>query len=79
MTRTDKHIIKTYSGLFEGLAETSKEELIKLLSKSLKKENSSKEKCFYDSFGAFSSEESPEEIIGKIKKSRVFRAREIDF
>ncbi len=52
MTYTDKHIVKTYFGLFEGLNPISKLELIELLSKSLKtewttKENNENTKCAY--------------------------------
>ena len=36
MTYTDKHIVETYSDLFEGLSSISKIELIENLSKSLK-------------------------------------------
>jgi hypothetical protein len=37
MTYTDKHIVATYSSLFEGLSSVSKIELIESLTKSLKK------------------------------------------
>jgi hypothetical protein len=37
----------------EGLAPLTKSELLKRLTKSLKKENSSPDKAFYGSFGAF--------------------------
>ena len=38
-------------------------ELIERLSKSLKKEKNSKEKAFFKSFGAFSSDKSAEDIV----------------
>ena len=38
MSYTDRHIVETYSILFEGLSSLSKIELIEKLSKSLKKE-----------------------------------------
>ena len=46
MTFTDKHIVETYSNLFEGLSSHSKLELIESLSKSLKVEKKSKENTF---------------------------------
>ncbi len=77
MNFTDKHIVETYSDLLEGLSSASKLELIESLSKSLKVEQKNKDKKFYDSFGAFTSEKSSEEIIKDIRASRVFRKREI--
>lgn len=79
MTFTDRHLVKTYAGLFEGLNSTSKIKLIESLSKSLKAENTSKENRFYKSFGAFASNKSAEEIIEDIKSSRKFRKKEIKF
>ena len=71
MTYTDKHIVNTYSGLLEGLSSESKSELIESLSKSLDSEKKNKEGDFYKSFGAFSSELSPEEIIANIKSADI--------
>jgi len=79
MSYTDRIIIDTYSGLFEGLSSLNKIELIERLSKSLKTELTAKENTFYKSFGAFSSEKSAEEIIVDIKSSRKFRNKEIKF
>jgi hypothetical protein len=79
MSYTDKHIVETYSGLFEGLSSLSKIELIENLSKSLKKEKKTKDSLFYKSFGAFSSEKPAEEIIKEIRLSRKFRIKEIKF
>jgi uncharacterized protein YjfI (DUF2170 family) len=45
----------------------SKLELIESLSKSIRAESSKKEEDFYNSFGAFASEKSAEEIINEIK------------
>ena len=66
MNYTDKHIVETYSGLFEGLNSTSKIELIESLSKSLKTAEATKDNRFYRSFGAFGSEKEAEEIIADI-------------
>lgn len=79
MTIADKHIVDTYSELFEGLSSISKINLIKKLSKSLREDNKDKEKDFYKSFGAFSSNKSAEEIIEEIRLSRKFRKKEINF
>ena len=68
MSHTEKYIVETYSGLFEGLSSLSKLELIENLSKSLNK-----------SFGAFASDKSAEEIIEEIRLSRKFRKKEINF
>jgi ribosomal protein L20A (L18A) len=79
MSFSDKHIIESYSGLFEGLSSSSKIELIETLTKSLKKKKSSKESKFYKTFGAFPSKKSAEEIIADIKSSKKFRRKQIKF
>lgn len=79
MSYTDRIIVETYSGLFEGLSSANKIELIESLSKSLKTELTAKENTFYKSFGAFSTEKSAEEIIADIRLSRKFRDKEIKF
>ncbi len=79
MTYTDKHIVETYSGLFEGLSSESKAELIERLSKSMKFKEKNKEINFYKSFGAFASDKPASEIIADIKSSRKFRKKEIKF
>ncbi len=70
MTYTDKHIVETYAGLFEGLSSISKIELIESLSKSLKADKKDKEAKFYKSFGAFAStkKDSPK-IAHKFRKN----------
>lgn len=79
MTYTEKHIVKTYSGLFEGLSSLSKIELIESLSKLLKSDKITKDSRFYNSFGAFASEKSAEEIIADIKLSRKFKNKNLTF
>ena len=79
MSHTEKYIVETYSGLFEGLSSLSKLELIENLSKSLKVEKNTKDTLFYKSFGAFASDKSAEEIIEEIRLSRKFRKKEINF
>jgi len=79
MSYTDKHIVETYSNLFEGLSSMSKIELIENLSKSLKGKSKNKDEDFYKSFGAFASDKSAEEIIKTIKSSRKFRKKTLKF
>ena len=77
MNPTERHIVNSYSELFEGLSSVSKIELIESLSESLKTEKKTKESDFYKAFGAFGSDKPAEEIIADIKKSRRFRDKEI--
>lgn len=79
MSDTDKIIIETYTGLFEGLSPSNKIELIERLSKSLKTESDKKESAFFNSFGAFGSKKSAEEIMKEIKSNRRFMNKDIDF
>lgn len=79
MNYTDKHIIESYSLLFEGLSSLSKIELIESLTKSLKREKTTKKDTFFKSFGSFSSEKTAEEIVLEIKSSRRFKNKEINF
>jgi len=79
MNYTDRRIVETYSGLFEGLSSLSKIELIESLSKSLKKDKVTKDTLFYNTFGAFSSDKSAEEIVKDIKSTRYFRKKELEF
>ncbi|WP_281234236.1 hypothetical protein [Flavobacterium gelatinilyticum] len=67
MTVTDKHILESYSNLFEGLSFSNKIELIERLTKSIKS-NKAKESNFYKSFGAFASEKNAEDIVSEIKR-----------
>lgn len=79
MSYAEKHIVETYSMLFDGLSSLSKIELIEKLTKSLKREKTVKKDTFFESFGAFSNEKSAEEIISDLKSSRKFRNKEIKF
>lgn len=76
---TEKPIVETYAGIFEGLSAKSKISLIESFAKSLKAKEKSKEHSFYKSFGAFASNQSPEEIIDDIKSSRKFRKKKFKF
>ena len=79
MSITDKHIIDTYSKLFEGLDVETKIELIEKLTQSLKKENRSKESEFLKSFGAFESDKTADELIKEIRESKNFRDKDLNF
>lgn len=77
MSSTNKHLIKTYLGLFEGLSSLNKIELIESLSKSLKIEKKTKDDLFHKSFGAFSSKKSAEEIIKEINRAGNLRIKKL--
>ena len=79
MTRAERRIVETYSGLFESLSSIGKLELLEQLVKSIKKDSKFKEKGFFKSFGAFASEKSAEEIAKEIKESRKFREKDLKF
>ena len=76
MSYTEKHIITSYSTMFSGLSPLSKIELIKSLTKLLKKDKVEKVDTFYESFGAFSDKKTAEEIVKEIKVSRKFTNRD---
>ena len=78
MTHAEKHIVETYSGLFESLSSISKLELLEKLAKSIRRERKNKEKEFFESFGAFASDKPAEEIINEIKGSRKFREKDLN-
>ncbi len=79
MTHAERHIVDTYSGIFENLSSISKLELLIKLAKSIRKDSKSKEKEFFKSFGAFVSEKSAEEITKEIRESRKFRVKDLKF
>ena len=69
MDAIDKKILNNYLGLLERLSPTMKLNLIDRLTKSVKSSASSKPKM-KASFGAWSSNESAEELIQQIQNSR---------
>jgi hypothetical protein len=79
MSYADKHIVEAYIGLFEGLSPSNKLELIESLSKSIKKKNTSKDRAFFKSFGAFGSDKSASTILKEIKSGRKFKEKSIKF
>ena len=76
---TERHIVASYVGLFEGLPYASKKHLIETLSKSLTKEPKITDAEFFKSFGAFAPGQAAEEIIDEIKSSRKFRTKDLEF
>lgn len=77
MTHAERHIVETYSELFESLSSESKLELLERLAKSIREERKSNEKDFFSSFGGFVSDKPAEEIIKDIRESRNFRSRDL--
>ena len=77
MSFTDRQIIESYEGLFEGLSSLNKIELIESLSRSLKSDLKEKDATFFNSFGAFPGNRTAEEIIEDIKASRKFSDKDI--
>jgi hypothetical protein len=65
-------ILDSYIGLLNHLSLTSKLDLISKLKELTKTDIKTNNSKFKDSFGAFESDKSAEEIIEDIKKSRVF-------
>lgn len=64
-------ILEGYFSLLKNLAPSSKFDLISKLSASINSGDSTKNKTFKKSFGAFTSKQSAEEIIEEIRSSRV--------
>lgn len=69
MDAIDKKILNNYLGLLERLNPTMKLKLIDRLNESIKSYVSSKS-TMMSAFGAWDSDESAEEIINTIRKSR---------
>ena len=78
MTRAERHIVETYSELFESLSPASKLELLERLEKSIRNDRKSNEKDFFSSFGGFVSEKPAEKIIKEIRESRKFRPKDLN-
>jgi len=77
MPYTERHIVETYSRLFENLSSESKLELLERLAKSIRKNSKSTTKDFFSSFGGFASDKPVEEIIKDIRESRKFRTKDL--
>ena len=79
MTLTERHIVDTYSSLFEGLKPEYKLALIERLKQSLRAKKIEKEENFFATFGALASDKSKEDFFSDYKTSRYFRKRPTKF
>lgn len=70
-------IIDGYIGLLDNLSPDTKLDLIARLTDSVKSDLADKKSSFKQSFGAFDSEKSAEEIVDEIRRSRIVN-REIE-
>lgn len=72
-------LIDGYLRLLGNLSPSNKLDLISKLSLSMKNKDERSKKKFYESFGAWDSKESAEEIIDTIRKSRTFNRQNESF
>jgi hypothetical protein len=68
----NKHILDNYMVFLETLSPGTKLDLISKLTQSLKSQVKPKENLFESSFGAWTGNESADDIIKGIKDSRTF-------
>jgi hypothetical protein len=68
----DTTLIDGYLRLLDNLSPSNKLDLISKLTLSIKNDISNKKKSFYESFGAWESNQSADEIINSIRASRTF-------
>lgn len=73
------NLIETYLELLKSLNPDSKRELIARLSQSLNEPKQSGGRTLGELFGAFDSDQSAEEIIADIEKSRTFTRKSEEF
>jgi hypothetical protein len=71
------HILDTYMAFLDTLSPGAKLDIISKLTQSLKSEVKPKDKLFEGSFGAWTGNESADEIIKSVRDSRTFN-REIE-
>ena len=71
-TSQDINLADLYFGFLKNLNHDSKLDLISKLSQSLKQAEEISDNTLQSLFGAYKSDESAEEIIEGIRKSRVF-------
>ena len=72
-TDINTSIIDGYLRMLDNLSAVSKLDLISRLSLSVKSDMKEKQKVFNESFGAFESKQSADEIITEIRASRKFK------
>jgi len=66
------NLVDSYFGLLKNLSQDNKLELIEKLSDTLKGQKKTTVKSLDDLYGAFISEQSADEIIADLKRSRNF-------
>ncbi len=76
-SETNTTIVNGYVGLLENLSPDDKLDLISKLTALVRTDLGNKKSIFKESFGAFKSEKTAEEIIEEIRNSRLF-TREIE-
>lgn len=69
---TNQTLIEGYLRLLENLNPDSKLDIISKLTGSIKADITKRKKTFYEAYGAWESEKSPDEIIAEIRNSRIF-------
>lgn len=77
MSYAEENIINTYTKILSRLSSVDRITLINRLNLSLKHDKNTDD--FFNSFGAFPTEKTAEEIITDIKSSRKFRNKELTF
>ena len=75
--KLNNNIIEGYLSLLNNLSQSNKLKLISRLNESVKTDVPDKKSSFKKAFGALESNQTAEEIIDEIKKSRLFN-REIE-
>ncbi|MGB0879026.1 MAG: hypothetical protein ACPGTO_00490 [Polaribacter sp.] len=63
--------IDNYLGLIENLSVETKQDLIEKIKKTLKISSANKKSSITDSFGAWKSKKSADDIITELRKSRI--------
>ncbi len=69
----DNTLIDGYLELLDNLSPSNKLDLISKLTESVKTDITNKRRAFDDSFGAWESSETAEELITMIRESRTFK------
>ena len=67
-TDLNKTFIETYFGLIKNLSPDIKQDIIEKLSQTLKSDLTKKKPSMKDSYGAWQSEKSADEIIMELRK-----------
>jgi hypothetical protein len=68
----DTTLIDGYLRLLDNLSPSNKLDLISKLTLSVKTDISDRKNSFYEAFGAWQSNQSDEQIVNDIRRSRVF-------